>query len=133
MSDDELKEALDEIRKSEETGIIGDVVRHWARKSGEITGGFTTTDFYMTQVNILREAAFRWTKPQIEIQRELKSKAKSQIEFYFKDFTEKANSFWEENNEPLYNYWKGQVFGMTKVVKEMGLDIDFDYWLRQIP
>lgn len=60
MSDDELRIAIGELKKSEENGIIGDVIREWARKSGEITGGFTVTDFYMTQMNILKEAAFRW-------------------------------------------------------------------------
>lgn len=61
MSDSELKEAIEELRESEKTGLIGDVVREYARRTGEITGGSTTTDFYMTQVNILKEAAFRWT------------------------------------------------------------------------
>lgn len=60
MTDDELKLAVTELKKSEESGFIGDIVREWARKSGEITGGFTTTDFYMVQVNIFKEAAFRW-------------------------------------------------------------------------
>lgn len=60
MTDDELRDAIEELRKSEETGLVGDVVRYWASKSGEITGGFTTTDFFMTQVNILKEAAFRF-------------------------------------------------------------------------
>lgn|SRR5574343_101775 len=60
MTDAELREAVEEIKESEKTGFIGDVVRGWAKKSGEITGGFTTTDFFMTQMNILKEAAFRW-------------------------------------------------------------------------
>ena len=60
MSDDELKAAVQELKQSEETGLVGDVIREWAKKSGEITGGFTTTDFSMTQINILKEAAFRW-------------------------------------------------------------------------
>lgn len=60
MTDDELKSAVEELKRSEDTGLVGDTIREWARKSGEITGGFTTTDFFMTQVNILKEAAFRW-------------------------------------------------------------------------
>lgn len=60
MTDSELKKAIDELRESEDSGLIGDTIREWARKSGEITGGFTNTDFFMTQVNILKEAAFRW-------------------------------------------------------------------------
>jgi hypothetical protein len=62
MSDDELKAAVQELKQSEKTGLVGDIIREWAKKSGEITGGFTTTDFFMTQINILKEAAFRWCK-----------------------------------------------------------------------
>lgn len=60
ISDSELKEAIQEIKNSEKTGHVGDIVRNYARLSGEITGGFTTTDFFMTQVNLLKQAAFRW-------------------------------------------------------------------------
>lgn len=60
MTDNELKAAIEELKQSEDTGFVGDIIREWARKYSEITGGFTTTDFFMTQVNILKEAAFRW-------------------------------------------------------------------------
>lgn len=60
MTDDELRVAIEELKRSEETGFVGDIVREWARKTGEITGGFTATDFFMTQISILKEAAFRW-------------------------------------------------------------------------
>jgi len=60
MTDAELKTAIEELKQSETTGLVGDIIREWARKSGQITGGFTTTEFFMTQVNILKEAAFRW-------------------------------------------------------------------------
>lgn len=60
MNDDELVNAIAEIKQSEETGLVGDIVREMSRRTGEITGGFTATDFLMTQINILKEAAYRW-------------------------------------------------------------------------
>ena len=51
---------IEEIRESEKTGYIGDLVREYARKTGEITGGLSTTDFYMVQINLFKEASFRW-------------------------------------------------------------------------
>lgn len=60
MTDAELKSAIEELKQSEHTGMVGETIREWARKSGEITGGLTTIEFFITQVNILREAAFRW-------------------------------------------------------------------------
>lgn len=60
MSDEDLRVAIEEMRQSEETGLVGETVRKFAKLSGEITGGLTTTDFFMTQINILKEAAFRW-------------------------------------------------------------------------
>lgn len=62
ISDEDLKRAVKEMREAEETGIIqtDSIVRKYARLSGEITGGTTTTDFYMIQINLLKEAAYRW-------------------------------------------------------------------------
>lgn len=68
MTDAELKSAIEEIKQNEDTGLIGDKIRECAKKSGEITGGFTTSDFYMTQMNILKEAAFRWCGVHIKIE-----------------------------------------------------------------
>jgi len=59
--------------------------------------------------------------------------AKPQIEHFFKEFTRLANLFWNDGDMILFNYWKGQVMGMAKVVNKIGMDIDTDYWLRQIP
>ena len=61
MSDQEIGEAIKEIRETETTGIIPDdgVIKKYARLTGEITGGFTVTDYFMTQINILKEAAYR--------------------------------------------------------------------------
>jgi len=59
----ELKEAILEIRESDTTGFIKEegYVRKYGKLTGEITGGFTTTDFYMVQLNLLKEAAYRWS------------------------------------------------------------------------
>ena len=62
ISDEDLKQAVIEIKESDSTGFIkdGGYVRKYAKMSGDITGGFTTTDFYMTTINLLKQAAFRW-------------------------------------------------------------------------
>jgi hypothetical protein len=62
ISDEELRLSIAEIKEGQVTGWIkeGGVVRKYAKLSGEITGGFTTTDFLMSQVSLLTVAAFRW-------------------------------------------------------------------------
>jgi hypothetical protein len=62
ISDEELRLAINEIKESEETGFVkeGGLVRKYATLTGEITGGLTTTDFYMVMINLLKQAAFRW-------------------------------------------------------------------------
>jgi hypothetical protein len=64
ISDDKLKLAIEELIESDATGFIKEdgYVRKYARLSGEFTGGFTTTDFFMTTVNLLKQGAFRWSK-----------------------------------------------------------------------
>lgn len=64
---------------------------------------------------------------------DVRDKAKPQIEHFFKKFTRLANEFFNDNDMVLFNYWKGQVMGMSKVVNQLGLDINTDYWLKQIP
>lgn len=62
ISDAELCDAISEIKESETNGIIkkDGIVRKYSKLSGEITGGATTTDFYMVQINLLKQAAYRW-------------------------------------------------------------------------
>jgi hypothetical protein len=62
ISDEELKLAVAEMEESQTTGYIkeGGVVRKYGKLTGEITGGFTTTDFFMVQMNLYKTAAFRW-------------------------------------------------------------------------
>ena len=58
---EDLREAVLEIKESDKTGFIkeGGLIRKYAKLSGELTGGFTTTDFFMTTINILKEYSFR--------------------------------------------------------------------------
>lgn len=60
ITDEELKRAITEIKESETTGLIGDVVRKWTKLSNEITGNNYATDLFMTQTNLLKLAAYRW-------------------------------------------------------------------------
>lgn len=62
IPDEELKETIKEIADSDTNGYIKEngLVRKYAKLSGEITGGLTTTDFYMTITNLLKQAAFRY-------------------------------------------------------------------------
>jgi hypothetical protein len=64
MSDVELFDAISEIQQGEVDGLIKEdgIVRKYAKLTGEITGGLTITDFYMVQMNLLKQAAYRWKK-----------------------------------------------------------------------
>lgn len=59
-------------------------------------------------------------------------KAKEQTIHHLEKFTELANSFWQENDMELYNYWKGQVMGICKVISAYEIDIDSEYYLKQL-
>lgn len=63
ISDEDLKKAVLELKESDKTGYIkeGGYVRKYAKLTGDITNSFTTTDFFMTTVNLLKQAAFRWS------------------------------------------------------------------------
>jgi hypothetical protein len=60
ISDNDLKLVMQEMKYSESTGYIGDLVRDYARKTVLITGNDVSTDLYMVQINLFKEAAFRW-------------------------------------------------------------------------
>jgi hypothetical protein len=60
ISDNDLKLVMQEMKDSESTGYIGDLVRDYARKTVLITGNDVSTDLYMVQINLFKEAAFRW-------------------------------------------------------------------------
>lgn len=58
------------------------------------------------------------------------NRQKKQTEHYLNSFIELANTFFNENNMELYNYWKGQVFGITKMCTLLELNIDTKYYLN---
>lgn len=58
---EDLREAVLEIKESDKTGYIKEdgLIRKYAKLTGELTGGFTATDFFMTTISILKEFSFR--------------------------------------------------------------------------
>jgi hypothetical protein len=62
IPDDELKLAVLEIAKSDTTGIMesDSIVRKYAKITTEVTNNSTSTDLFMVQINLLKQAAFRW-------------------------------------------------------------------------
>jgi hypothetical protein len=62
ISDSDLRLAITEIRESEETGIIGDIVRNHTSSVREITGSYVSLDLSMVQIGLMKEASFRWIK-----------------------------------------------------------------------
>jgi len=62
ISNEELKQAIKEIKEDGEIGIIrfGGVVRKYTELTIKITGDFTSLILFMTEINLLREAAYRW-------------------------------------------------------------------------
>lgn len=61
------------------------------------------------------------------------AKELDQLKFNLKKFTENANTFFRNGNIELYEYWKGQVIGTSKVISLLKIKIDTKYWLDQIP
>lgn len=60
LSDLELGNLISEMKESDQTGIVGDLVRELTRKVSKITNAYLTADMLTTQMSILKEAAFRW-------------------------------------------------------------------------
>ena len=61
ISDDELAQAVSEIREDSASGIICDgVVRKYTKLIKEITGLDNNMDLFFSEINLLREAAYRW-------------------------------------------------------------------------
>jgi hypothetical protein len=63
LTDDQLRDAVNEIREDEPKGIIrmNGYVRDLTRQWGEITGESGVIHLTMVQVSILKEAAFRFS------------------------------------------------------------------------
>lgn len=62
----------------------------------------------------------------------MNDKQKAQTEHYFISFIKLANDFFNDGNMELYNYWKGQVMGISKMCNLLNLDIDTKYYLNQM-
>ena len=65
-------------------------------------------------------------------------KEKQQIEHWLKRFVELANSHFESGNKKYYEYWKGQVMGICKIIDLLQMSgvsegkIDTKYYLNQM-
>jgi hypothetical protein len=58
-----------------------------------------------------------------------------QIYYWLAKYVELSNHFFDDNNMPMFEYWKGQVFGIVKTAELLlGKDkIDKSYYLNQLP
>lgn len=63
LTDDELRDAINQIREDEPLGIIRieGKVRDLTRKVNEITGDCHTMHLTMVQMSLFREAAYRFS------------------------------------------------------------------------
>lgn len=62
ISDEELREAILEIKESEKEGIIKEegLIRKYAKLVSSITGKPISVDLFLSQTMLLKQAAFRW-------------------------------------------------------------------------
>jgi len=56
-----------------------------------------------------------------------------QIKNYLAEASRRANDFADQNNVELMEYWKGQVLGMIKIINLLELDINTEFYIKQIP
>lgn len=63
LTDDQLREAVNQIREDEPLGIIreGGYVRELSRQWGVLTGESSSIHLTMVQYSIFREAAYRFS------------------------------------------------------------------------
>lgn len=61
ISDEELKDLINQIKTSEKDGIITDGVRNISKTVSQITGNPVSTELFLTQMNLFKEAAYRWS------------------------------------------------------------------------
>jgi hypothetical protein len=61
-----------------------------------------------------------------------KTEQEEQVRFYLRRFSDLANSHFHDGNMEYHNYWKGQVMGMCKIVRFTDMNIDTDYYLKQL-
>lgn len=60
ISNEELKQAIIEIREASVSGFYKEdgLIRKYSKLSSEVTG--VTCDHFITTINLVKEAAFRW-------------------------------------------------------------------------
>jgi len=63
----------------------------------------------------------------------MKLEQKNQIEHYLLMAVKRCTEFDEQNDIALKAYWKGQVYGVIKMIHVLELNIDDIYWLNQLP
>lgn len=61
LSDQELRDAINEIKESDKTGLIGPIVRELALKVSQITNTSVSSELFGAQILVLKEGAYRWT------------------------------------------------------------------------
>jgi hypothetical protein len=61
ISDEEIRQGIMEIKKDEGTGLIcNGIVRKYSKIVGDMTGNNGTVLLMLTEINILRQGAYRW-------------------------------------------------------------------------
>lgn len=62
ISDEDLKDAIREIKNLDEIEHITEdsIIRKYSNLSSEITGEPSTTSYFSTIVNLVKEGAYRW-------------------------------------------------------------------------
>ena len=63
ISDEELRQGITEMQEDDKTGFTRDgVVRKYAHETMNITSENFSSVLLMTQINLLRQAAYRWIR-----------------------------------------------------------------------
>ncbi|OQA46914.1 MAG: hypothetical protein BWY47_01533 [Bacteroidetes bacterium ADurb.Bin302] len=67
IPDEELKSAITEIQEDEPLGIIrvDGLVRKYTRDISEITQNPVSTELFLVQMNLFKQAAFRWVQTNV--------------------------------------------------------------------
>lgn len=56
----------------------------------------------------------------------------NQIEHWLRIFIANHHTFYNNNDLKYAEYWKGQVMGIVKIINLLELDIDYNYYLKQL-
>lgn len=58
ITDEDLKKVIIEMKESDKTGYIGDIVRGYAIEISKITGNNTSTELFQTQFFFIKKSGF---------------------------------------------------------------------------